>query len=270
MPIDFACVCGFEVQTLDGQVGRKVICPMCRSDLTVPPRSTLRHPEAAPNLGIVLESAPLHARRRAPILIPSLAVLVVLAVAPIAYVVVSPQSPATLTQSAKVSEILARKAGAADAFELSRLAGIREAREKQAREAREVEAREARLRAASEVAGLEYPIVRSKELDRGKRFAFLCLRKDGQFFSKIVEAGTMQLSYGEDRYFWETATDSELATMWAGRDHDGEWRVASVERGPWSLRAIVVNQATGGRWDLRMDGWWQDGRPKLSMTLIRE
>lgn len=54
MPIYFDCVCGTEIEALDGQVGLKVMCPACRSDLTVPPRSTAVRPEVVPDLGIVV------------------------------------------------------------------------------------------------------------------------------------------------------------------------------------------------------------------------
>lgn len=57
MPIFCQCVCGLELECLTAQAGRKVMCPKCRSDLTVPPRSTTHRPEAIPDLGIVIPTA---------------------------------------------------------------------------------------------------------------------------------------------------------------------------------------------------------------------
>ena len=58
MPILFDCVCGTELEALDGQVGRKIMCPACRSDLTVPPRSTARDTWREPvDLGIDLATS---------------------------------------------------------------------------------------------------------------------------------------------------------------------------------------------------------------------
>jgi hypothetical protein len=56
MAITFACVCGTELEALDGQVGRKVMCPVCRSDLTVPSRSLTFPTNAVPDLGIQIDS----------------------------------------------------------------------------------------------------------------------------------------------------------------------------------------------------------------------
>lgn len=50
----FYCVCGLEIEALDGQVGRKVMCPSCRSDLTVPATSIVGRQEMIPDLGIVV------------------------------------------------------------------------------------------------------------------------------------------------------------------------------------------------------------------------
>ena len=50
--IVFDCICGTEIEALDGQAGRKLMCPVCRSDLTVPPRTTASRPEVIPDLGI--------------------------------------------------------------------------------------------------------------------------------------------------------------------------------------------------------------------------
>jgi hypothetical protein len=54
MAIIFDCVCGKEIQALDAQAGHKVLCPVCRSDLTVPPRSTAVRPEVIPDLGVFI------------------------------------------------------------------------------------------------------------------------------------------------------------------------------------------------------------------------
>lgn len=64
MAIIFDCICGFEVKALDGQAGRKVLCPVCRSDLTVPPRSTPWRPAPVPDLGIAIRAEPIQRRRR--------------------------------------------------------------------------------------------------------------------------------------------------------------------------------------------------------------
>jgi hypothetical protein len=54
MPIIFDCACGAEIEALDGQVGRKLRCPACRSELTVPRRSVKWKPEPVPDLGIAI------------------------------------------------------------------------------------------------------------------------------------------------------------------------------------------------------------------------
>ena len=58
MSVFFACACGTEIEALDGQVGRKVRCPACRSELTVPRRSVKWKPEPVPDLGIVIPDVP--------------------------------------------------------------------------------------------------------------------------------------------------------------------------------------------------------------------
>jgi hypothetical protein len=54
MPIFFTCVCGLEIEAMSAQVGCKVMCPVCRSDLVVPRRPPPARPEPIPDLGIVV------------------------------------------------------------------------------------------------------------------------------------------------------------------------------------------------------------------------
>jgi hypothetical protein len=57
MPITFDCACGAEIEALDGQAGRKVRCPSCRSEVSVPRKSVRWEPGPIPDLGIAIPDA---------------------------------------------------------------------------------------------------------------------------------------------------------------------------------------------------------------------
>jgi hypothetical protein len=308
MAIAFDCVCGIEIEALDGQAGRRVVCPGCRSDLTVPRRSTARRPEPVPDLGIDLASpvrpnlnpGKRKARRRPSAwdegmleALPRLLRLVGGAIGALFLLVVvwglffAPGRAAVAPPEAPVDRSGLDES--VDVAERDRVDARAEAEPDQAAAG----AKEARLRAAARVI-LDLPrgpvsrgvtIFRSEELPGGG-FAFLARQnpfsrvEDGQYVEYpggIVEAylveGGAPILVSEDRFAWEVETPEDLAATWADRARDdGPYRVVSAARTdfPATLTALVVNRQTGRRYRLLAEDVTTASAATIAMTPLDE
>jgi Trypsin-like peptidase domain len=145
-----------------------------------------------------------------------------------------------------------------------RVLGPREA----AAEVLAAEAAQARAFSATRTLKTPMSIVRSADVDGGRRSAFLLLHPDGTFFSGFTGGVPDRLYRGEDRFFWETASPEELAVMWAGRGRDGDFQVESAKRAGGRLNASMVDRKTGKRYALRMNGCDGSGDAIFEMVSI--
>jgi hypothetical protein len=288
MAIVFECICGTTIEALVGQIGRKVMCPSCRSDLTVPTRSWSR-PEVMPDLGIKLaEPGPLtprRRRRRAPGVaarksgVAPIGPGVALLVATLAggWGLLSHQRSGPLPVQA--GGITPAVVEVDDQVEKRRLArGLWEEARDVARAslAKKDEDRGRLLREASRLVLAEKGtrIVRSVVRPEFNEVAFLVQVNDGgSIYSYFVVDGKLIQFFGDSRFYWEVLTPESVAAMWAGEyQRDGPYVTKSIRKtdDPPSFDAVVVHEASGLRFCFRLLGFSRAGTPEFDMKAIDE
>jgi hypothetical protein len=226
MPIFFDCICGTEIEALDGQAGRKLMCPSCRSDLTVPPRTTAVRPEVIPDLGI--DTAPrlrLYPKRRPSSRPHPLMTLLVGAC----------QGTVMLFAGSLVLVLLALFVGGPH---------------------RVISSAISTLAHPAPASPLAYPTgqeERDDADDRARVAADATDAEDRAWLANEEASRTIaQVKRGAvDRVLWRTATPEGMALAWANRVRPADYRVKSARKLMFVLIAFLEDRETGREYGLK-------------------
>lgn len=275
MPIVFACDCGASYRIKDELAGRRFACKKCGAALAVP--SAASDPPGDPSPGssvTVLASPPPGARLRGRGIARELGALA-LFLAKAAGVVFLLTLALSLHRSWKVNNppqvvyvpVPVAAPSERDDPPAIDAPAVTQPRAKSEEETRaEEEAKEARIRSAMKLVNGALETVESAELVPGRRYAFLHILSSGDYFTTLVEDGQAKEFATADRYRWETDSPEDLACEWARRKRDGSYRAKSARKGPWSLSAVVIDEATAMRYRVEMNGFDPTGEAEVAMT----